>query len=146
MEGLAPPLACLIEIQVSIRNGETIRSGIQRYVQSAPAPNELALQMRQLLTSWDRGLSHQAILKQAKSHYRRALIEICVAGLAGQSVMPMLEELRVEIEDACEMEIRHHLDVMPIKMLVPLLIFQFPAYLLLLFGPLLKHLITELNK
>ncbi|HVK62747.1 MAG TPA: type II secretion system F family protein [Bdellovibrionales bacterium] len=146
MEGLAPPLKCLVDVQAAIANGETARSGLQKYLSGSAADPDFASALRGFLFSFEQGKDWRTAVAKIKSPYRRALIETIACGMSGQSVSSHLQTLRQEIESAAESEIRHHIEMLPLKMLAPLLVFQFPAFLLLLFGPLLRHLITELNQ
>jgi hypothetical protein len=146
MEGLAPSLQCLIEIQSAIQNGESTRSGLNRYLAVTSAREEYPAVVRRFLFAWDHGQDWRSIIAENRSPHRRTVLELAAAGLAGQSILAQLEELRTEILAACDLEIRTHLELLPLKMLVPLLLFQFPAFLILLFGPLLRNLIEELNR
>lgn len=146
MEGLSPSLKCLIEMQSALQNGETVRSGLKRYLSNANSKDRFARQTRAFLFAWEQGQDWRAVIRSIKEIHRRTLLEIAASGLAGQSILPHLESLRSEMVDAAELEIEAHLEMLPLKMLVPLLLFQFPAFLLLLFGPLLRHLIQELNQ
>lgn len=145
MEGLAPPLKCVLELQAAIRNGESVRAGVMRYVQSASVRDDFAACLRSMLVSWERGREWRSTF-DGQSPQRHALAEIVASGLSGQSVASQLDAIRAEIERACDGEIREHLELLPLKMLAPLLLFQFPAFLLLMFGPLLRHLVEELNR
>jgi hypothetical protein len=146
MEGLAPPLKCLIEIQFSLQNGDSVRSGLVKFLQIAPTKDPFTSDVRRFLFDWEQGNDWRRQIIKIRSPYRRSLIEILASGLEGQPISAHLEELRGEIVSACDGEIRHQLEMLPLKMLFPLLAFQFPAFLLLLFGPLLKRLIEELNR
>jgi hypothetical protein len=146
VEGLSPPLRCLIEMQSCIQNGETVRTGLKRFLQSSDPKDAFTRDVRAFLFAWEQGHDWRACVTRTTSPHRKALLEVAACGLAGQSVLPHLESLRTEIAAACDLEIQAHLEMLPLKMLVPLLLFQFPAFLLLLFGPLLRHLIEELNK
>jgi hypothetical protein len=146
MEGLAPPLKCLIQIQSSIANGESVRTAIARYLQIISVHDPFSLDVRQFLFAWEQGQDWRAMLRNVESPHRRALIEVLACGLSGQSISAHLESLRTEITAACDLEIKEHLEMLPLKMLAPLLLFQFPAFLLLLFGPLLRHLVKELSR
>ena len=146
MEGLAPPLKCLIQIQSSIANGESVRSALARYLQTAGTDCVFALVVRKFLFAWEQGHDWRVVLQECSSSHRCALIEVFACGLSGQSISAHLESLREEICSACDLEIKDHLELLPLKMLAPLLLFQFPAFLLLLFGPLLRHLVEELNR
>ncbi len=146
MEGLAPPLACLIEIQSALQNGEAVRQGLARYLRGPQAANPFATDIKSFLFAWDQGQDWKIVVRKLRSPHRRALLEIVATGLSGQPIQAHLTELQTEITDACDLEIRRHLEVLPLKMLAPLLLFQFPAFLLLMFGPLLKRLLEELNR
>jgi hypothetical protein len=146
MEGLNPPLKCLIEIHSALSNGETVRVGLSRYLSIVPLHDEFASSIRRFLFAWDQGQDWRVVVNAIKSAYRRALLELCATALAGQPILPHLEELRQELMSAANAEIGEHLELLPIKMLVPLLLFQFPAFLLLLFGPLLVRLLEEMNR
>ncbi len=146
MEGLNPPLKCLIEMQAAVQNGETVRFGVSRYLQTAQPNDDFAFTLRRFLFSWDQGQNWRAVVSDVKSPHRRALLEIIGTALLGQPVHSHLEELRIELIRVTEAEILQHLEMLPLKMLMPLLLFQFPAFLVLLFGPLLTKLLTEINK
>ncbi len=146
MEGLAPPLKCLIEIQSALQNGEVVRQGLARYLQTAGVNDPFATDIRKFLFAWEQGQDWRAVSATIQSAHRRALLDLVAMALSGQPILNHLEELRVELINAVDLEIRHHIEMLPIKMLVPLLFFQFPSFLLLLFGPLLSRLITELNQ
>lgn len=146
MESVAPPMRCLIQIQSSIANGESVRVALAKYVAGASTSCAFALSVRKFLFAWEQGHDWRSAIRELRSPWRRSLLEIFACGLAGQSISAQLESLREEIASACDLEIRGHIEMLPLKMLAPLLLFQFPAFLLLLFGPLLRHLVEELNR
>ncbi|MEN0059151.1 MAG: hypothetical protein AAGB31_09985, partial [Bdellovibrio sp.] len=57
----------------------------------------------------------------------------------------VLNRLEEEIIEACREEMAERLAQLPFILLVPLLLFQFPAFLLLLFGPLLNNFFHSLG-
>jgi hypothetical protein len=146
MEGLAPTLKCLIEIQSAIQNGETIRAGILHYLKASDCDEQFSGEIRRFLFAWDQGHDWRAVVSQCKSPQRKALFDVMAVGFQGVPVQPYIADLRNEMVQACEVEVLRHLEVLPVLMLVPLLIFQFPAFLLLLFGPLLGRLAEEISK
>lgn len=146
MEGLAPALKCLIEIQSGMKNGETIRGGLMRFLQLSPSSDEFTVGLRRFLFAWDQGQDWQEQIRRLSSPQRRALAELITVGLSGQPILPHLEELRIEMISACEIEVKRHLELLPLKMLAPLLLLQFPAFLTLLFGPLLNRFLMELSR
>lgn len=144
MEGLAPPLALAIEIQASLANGESIRSALIRYIGESQL--EFQQVVRRFLIAWDQSQDWRAVVRQVASPYRRSLLELAAHGLAGQSVQTPLAELQKEIETACDEEIELHINMLPLKMLLPLLLLQFPAFMMVLFGPLVSRFIEEISK
>lgn len=145
MEGLAPPLKCAIEIRTALQNGETVRVGLTRYLEMAGG-DDFASDIRQFIFCWDQGQNWRAVIAKIKSPHRRALLELVASGFAGQPILSHLTELQAEIENASDLEIREYMEILPVKMLIPLLLFQFPAFLVLLFGPLLRRLIEEMSR
>ena len=144
MEGLAPPLKCLIEVRSALQNGESVRTGLLRFVQSSSC--EFSTQVRQFLFDYERGIDWRSRLPTIQSQYRRALLELIALGLDGESIQASLEEMNKELQIACESEIKERMDMLPLQMLFPLLLLLFPAYLLLLFGPLVSAFVREMSR
>lgn len=144
MEDMNPTLRCLIEMQAALQNGETVRVGLMRYAQASD--DEFAKDVRRFLFDWEQGRDWRPGVASIKSASRRALLELAACGLAGQSVQAHLSELRIEVQTACEGEVRAHVEMLPLRMLFPLLLLLFPSYLLLLFGPLLTHFLREIAR
>jgi hypothetical protein len=144
MDHIAPPLACAIEMQHALRNGETPRAGVARFLEASDG--EFARQLRRALLAWDQGGDWRPEAARMRSPYRRAICDALMRSLSGQPIQARLDELRTEIELACELEIRRHVDLLPLKAMVPLLLLQFPAFLILLLGPLLSRLLEELSR
>ncbi len=144
MENLAPPLVCLLELQSALSNGESIRTGLGKYINQSQ--DEFAVLSKKFLFAWDKGQNWGRIINVEKSSYRRILLELIASGLAGLSIQNQLKEIQIEIERGMDLEIKRHIELLPLKMMIPLLLFQFPAFLLLLFGPILNQLLKELAK
>lgn len=144
VDDIAPPLACAIEMQHALLNGEPARAGVTRYL--AEADGDFPRQMRRALFVWDQGGDWMVEAAKMSSPYRRAVCDSLMRGLAGHSIQSRLEELRKEIELSCELELQKHVESLPLRALLPLLLLEFPAFLLLLFGPLLARLIREMSR
>ena len=97
--------------------------------------DELAPAVTKLLLS-------QAV--HASSPCREALFSVIQSGLAGQSVHTALIRLEQEILSLCYIEMDKTLQKIPFQLMWPMLFMQFPAYLILLLGPLLDHLTRSL--
>jgi hypothetical protein len=93
----------------------------------------------------DQGLDTTQALQKQRSRYRRSLLELLERGLRGESIYVYLCQLEQETIEACQDEISRKLSKLPFLLLGPLLLMQFPAFLLLLFGPLLQNFFHSLG-
>jgi hypothetical protein len=123
-----------------------VRVGVARYLTSVSLRDEFGADLRRFVFSWDQGGDWRSHVVRIGSPQRRALVDLIATALSGQPILAHLEELKLELVNAIDLEIRGHIELLPIKMLIPLLMLQFPAFLILLFGPLLGRLLQELNR
>lgn len=137
MEDLAPPLKLVMALKIGIERGESIRTALTEYLSSE------ADEFAQLVVSW---LNHreQGSLNARQdpflaNPYRQGVIFVIERGLAGESIYQNLQQLEEELVEVCQREMEHYVSLLPFKLLMPLLLFQFPAFLILLFGPLLSQ-------
>lgn len=143
MEGLAPPLALLLSVKRSIEKGESVKVGILAYLKRHSG--EFPEVVTQWLALLQQGQDPRVCLQALSSIYRRSLLQILERGLQGEAIHGILIRLEQEFIEACHEEITKKLSLLPFLILVPLLLFQFPAFLLLLFGPLLKNFFHSLG-
>lgn len=76
------------------------------------------------------------------SHYQQGLIEILEEGLRGAPVHEHLNVLHSEMSEEFERQWKSYLQNLPMKLSIPLLLFFFPAYVVLLFGPLVVQFLS----
>jgi hypothetical protein len=143
MDHIAPPLQLVANIKRSVEVGSSIRSGILAFIQSENS--NFAKDVSKWISLNDQGLDTAIILQKQRSQYRRSLLELLERGLRGESIYVYLCQLEQEIIDACQDEISRKLSKLPFLLLGPLLLMQFPAFLLLLFGPLLENFFHSLG-
>lgn len=136
MEDLAPPLQLVLTVKGVIENGESVRMGIRRFISQTDSD------WSRLLARWFLMVENQqrtdTLINELSSPYRVALLQVLEKGLRGETIHPILCELEKELIEVSKLEIEKHISLLPLKMLVPLLLFQFPAYLILVFGALLR--------
>ena len=77
---------------------------------------------------------------------RMVLAQVLDQGLQGASVLSNLEELYRQALGEQELQMKYHLEKLPFRLLLPLLLCFFPAFLLLLFGPLVNEFLLEVTK
>ncbi|OFZ18041.1 MAG: hypothetical protein A2Z20_07975 [Bdellovibrionales bacterium RBG_16_40_8] len=138
MEGLAPPLHLCIEVRMMMERGESINSGLRKIIP------EIEINFRQhvikLLFEFDQygKVNHKNFA--SLTMYRRELLNLLVHGLCGEPILPRIIGLEHEIKTACLDEIQTYVNDLPLRGLLTMLLIQFPAFLLLLFGPLINEL------
>jgi hypothetical protein len=143
MEYIAPPLQLIAEVKRAIESGASVRKGILSYIQFSRT--EFSKDVSKWISWHDQGLESQIIVQKQGSQYRRGLLELLERGIRGETIYPHLIQLEIETIEACEDEITQKVTKLPFLLLVPLLLMQFPAFLLLLFGPLLENFFHSLG-
>lgn len=136
MEDLAPPLQLVLTVKSVIENGESVRIGIRKFI--SQSDSDWARFLARWLLMVESQQRTDKLASEQSSPYRRALLQILEKGLRGETIHPILCEFEKELIDVSKLEIEKHISMLPLKMLVPLLLFQFPAYLILIFGALLR--------
>ena len=142
MEGLSPALSLILEVEMSMASGENLRRAVVRFTESSS--DEFAHEVRFWLLHLEPSLSvgrqiqrtGTELVKRIRSPQRRALLLLLERGLRGESIRGPLGELKKEIEFAAEVEVDHFISTLPFRMLLPLLLLQFPSLLFVLLGPL----------
>jgi hypothetical protein len=141
MEGLAPPLKLVLVLRNGIESGDSIRISVQKYLLSED--DDFARLVATWLARRDHGQSLGNALHELKSPFRQSAMLLLECGLKGESIYQQVLQLEEEILEASTSELDTFISVLPIKMLIPLLLLQFPAFLLVLFGPLLEQLLKS---
>ena len=143
MENMNPVLHLIIQLRLGIERGESLRTILKKYL----AQNSTALTPSLLdwLTRTEKGQTTRLDLQNWQTPYRRATLSLLARGLRGEAILPGLNSLEGDIILACEEELEQRAALLPLKCLVPLLLFQFPALLILILGPLLSQLMNSLN-
>lgn len=80
-----------------------------------------------------------------KSIYRRQVLQLLEKGIKKEPIYNQILILEHEIYQACEREIQEKLIKLPYLVMIPVLFFQFPALLTVIFGPLLQNFIESLR-
>lgn len=143
MENLNPCLCLLSHVRVNLERGHSVKVGIVEYLRSQE--DEFSAEVLKWWNLWQQGLETTPITHRQKSVYRKALLEVLERGLRGESILVFLESLEKEVIKACEHSLQESLGRLPFLLLVPLLLFQLPAFLVLLFGPILVEFLAALG-
>ncbi|MDE0151503.1 MAG: hypothetical protein OXK80_03260 [Bdellovibrionales bacterium] len=143
MDSLAPPLRALLSIKLKIQSGISTRESIREYVKEA-----LDCSFAQDLSLWlfQMESENNEISPKIFTHpFRKMLVEILTQGLEGEQILKSLEILENEMITASHRDLDNQLQKLPFILMMPLLFLQLPAFLLLIFGPLLSKLLSELH-
>lgn len=143
MEHIAPPLQLILSVKRAIESGSSVRSGIIAFVQADRS--EFSKDVSKWVSLMDQGLETAIVVQRQRSQYRRSLLLLLERAMHGESVHLFLCQLEIETIDACHDEIARKLAQLPFWLLGPLLLLQFPAFLMLLFGPLLHNFFHSLG-
>lgn len=143
MENIAPPLALLLRVKRSLEKGEPVRQGVLNYIRQGG--DEFAGVVIQWLGLIHQGKETRDLVQSIPSLHRRVLLQILERGLCGEPVYNTLLQLENEFVEACQDELSDRIARLPFILLIPLLLFQFPAFLMLLFGPLLQNFFHSLG-
>ena len=140
MEHLAPPINCIISIEKAFLEGLTLKSGLKEYIELSD--DDFTSEIQDLLKSFMIGKKNYD--HKSTSIYRTAVKELIWSGLNGNSITKELRSLKEEIEAACKVELDAFVESIPFRSMIPILLFQFPSFLLILMGPLLTKIVEHL--
>ena len=143
MESVAPPLSLLLMVKRSLEKGQPAKMGVLHYLKKEEGP------FPQLVSKWlahlQQGQATHELLRSEESMHRRVLLQLLERGMRGEAIYTPLSQLEDEIIEACNHELAQKLAKLPFLLLIPLLLLQFPAFLMLLFGPLIQNFFHSLG-
>lgn len=142
MENISPTLLLLLDVRAALENGTSVRTGVLQFLKT---PQE---SFTEIVSTWllklDQGQETQTLL--AKLHpCRRTLLLLLEKGIKGVPILSQIVELEAEVIRSCEAELEEQIQKLPIKLMIPVLFLMFPAYLILLLGPILLNIFKQLN-
>lgn len=123
--------------------GKSMNEAFQLYLERTN--DDLASRLRQLWILKLKNPRAQTTSEELPTYFQRAFWQLIERGTRGEPTMEALRALESEVESAAQAELDAHVAALPFKVLLPLLLFQFPAYLILLLGPLLRELQRQLG-
>jgi hypothetical protein len=140
MENIAPPLEMLLAIRWSLEKGDSVRRAVLNYKEDISDSR-----WKEEISLWwslcESRSETRAFHSRQKSLYRRTVLQTLEQGLAGAAIYQQICQLEDEVRQACEDELEKHAALLSIRALIPLLFLQFPAFFLLLLGPLLARVL-----
>lgn len=143
MVGLSPCQALIHEVLLHMDSGQSLSFALRSSMSKLPA--EIGVQVSRLL------ILHQTNAEsvyhpQEMAPLRAVLFEILWSGLNGASVVQKLEELLPEAERLAHMDLQNFVSRTPIYSMLIVLLFFFPAFLILTLGPLVFEMLEVLKQ
>lgn len=143
MECLAPPLEICVNLRLGLESGQSVMRIIKKI--HMRERNEMSSDLSIVLAAFERGELAKLPQKTNERLYRRALLELIESGLRGEPILVQIKELEMELLKACQADVEKYVASLPMRAMIPLMLIQFPAFLLLLLGPIVSQLIRGLN-
>lgn len=142
MDPLAPPLKAVLEIRLQIENGTSIMESIRCFTKKYP---EDSFAKNLGLYFFQKEMGKSPSFNFDDKPYRQLLCTILARGLEGEPILEHLKEFEADLCIATHEDLEKHIQKLPFLSLIPLMLFQFPAFILILLGPLLIDLLTALQ-
>ncbi len=137
MEGVSPTLNLLLISKRYLSSQRSLRSGVLFFVNNESG--SFSEEVGRWLALYEQG-KRGVFRKDCELNvYRKQLLEVLEKGLEGYPILSVLEGLEEEIVGRSLDEVDEFAAKLPLKMLMPLLFFQFPAFMMLILGPILKQ-------
>ena len=139
---LAPPLKAVLEIRLLIESSFSVPQSIRLYSQKN-LEEPLAKELGYWLFAKETGKTYEN--KVFNTAYRKRLIDILTYGLKGEPILSALCDLEQDLIFVLNEDLEQYIQKLPLVSLIPLMLFEFPAFFLLLVGPLLLNLLSALQ-
>jgi len=149
VDGVNPVLECIWFIEEGLRRGDSPREALLGWAEVSVASRaggdcysrDFRLQVLQVLRNSEEPAAREVV---SLSPYRESFFQILVAGFSGEAILADLVVLKADVQNQLELDMKSHVETLPFKMLVPLLLFLFPSFLILLFGPITQSFLQSL--
>ena len=138
MDTLTPPILTAVrELRWHLSSGFSLKLSVQRYL--ARSTDEFARTLREMWILFEQGGPVECRLP-GRPAFTKTFWSLLERGARGEPVLEAMTALEADLESAALQDVEDHLSYLPFKALFPLLLFQFPAFGLVLLGPILREL------
>lgn len=137
MDYLAPLAELVLFIVYEIEIGHSVRSACLNF--TLQKNNTLVSRLLILIQSFENGEN----FKSDQKGLERFIFMTLWKGFEGYPILKILKDAEVEILLRCREDLEAHLEAMPFKLLLPLLLLAFPAFLIVTIFPI-THQLSEL--
>ena len=141
MEGLAPLLQFVLEFEWGLRCGCSVAQSWQQAL-AGVQDRVLWQELNQWWQLWQQNQNPSVV---TRSRHRHVLCDLVAKGLMGSPIYERLQSFRSDLLDACWDELEDFLQALPFRSGIVLMLFQFPAMLVLLLGPMILSMLEALK-
>jgi type II secretory pathway component PulF len=139
MKSLIPTqIRVLQEIIYLLESGKSVRESILILIDQFDRDQFIDV-MQLWMKQKEVGLNDVNISGLTSSSINRKIFSLLDRGLNGESILRYLKTLELESREQVQIERDKSLAKLPIKLLVPLILLIFPAYLIVLLVPILSE-------
>ena len=142
MVQLDPNLQLLAHIRLSIVRGISLKAAIQEFCRQHKA--KISYDLTSLLISHQQNKA-QYDLFDTVSDERSLVLDVIWRGLRGESIIQYLPQLESELETRAYNKLDAFFKILPIKVLLVVVFFHFPALLIISLLPIMNQ-ILEVTK
>lgn len=142
MESLAPTLKLALHVRLDLQQGTAIYDSLQNFCIDNQC--ELSTDLKLWLIQYDKGFESTEYAKHY-SEYRKSLFDLLAEGLRGTGVSENLADLEKLMIQECRRQLEEACVLLPYKGLMPLMLFLFPAFLILILSPIFKQFMEVLK-
>jgi hypothetical protein len=137
MENISPQLRLILTVKFGLQNGMSVRQSIIFFLQQ---PSIGPFQT--VLEAWFYAIeAHQTQFQPKKIDLlTETLLQTLEKGLKNQPIFEMLHQLEEEVLLRDEIYLQRQIAILPMKSLIPLLLLQVPALMIMIFVPMLRML------
>lgn len=144
VESINPTLQFVISIRRSLQRGDSVLKSAQKSLHQK-LDRDLQRQLIIILKAYQDGKEIDWGILKSCSLQRRSAFMVIYAGLCGKPIFDQLCQLEEEILYQIEIETEVFLSTLPVLSMVPLAFLIFPAFMLLLLGPLVRDFFNMLG-
>lgn len=144
MGSIAPILEFIFILKKGLEKGHPASKVIETFLQSADS-SDFKIELIRVHACLAQNKPLQQLLAQSRSRLRRQLWLLIERSQRGEPILPFLQALESETLLAFEDAMTRQIQKLPFLMMLPLLLFQFPAFGLLILGPILDILFHSLK-
>ncbi len=138
MAHIVPSISYVKNFRRIIERGVSVSRASQLTLEIEKSP--LASQIYLWMTHFNE--SQGEMVWRPKTHYQLSLREILRTGLQGGPIYEPLLQLEEEMVMEFEVQWKAYLESLPMRLTIPMLLLFFPAYVVLLFGPLVTKIMS----